>query len=181
VSSVALFFQPFALPTAFFKMARFDWEGHRDEIRTLWLDEGKTLPEMRAIFQQRGFTPSYAALNIIHGGTAARPSDPCLTDSPTRKATWERKLENWGFKKYDMGAKAWQSIAHSLAKREMDGRKREVYKDGKLIPPKRIRKETKRYAVKKDASATGEQHSTVGGRDGVQLAQAVGRRSLTVW
>lgn len=74
-----------------------------------------------------------------------------------RKYQYERKLKEWGFKKYRVGAKKWEFIDHRLdkmeAKREItrgkdfSGKRKwesQVYIDGILYPPKRVKYEISR-------------------------------------
>ncbi|KAK4452577.1 ankyrin repeat-containing domain protein [Podospora aff. communis PSN243] len=105
-------------------MARHGWDVHREEIQKLYEVEGKTLKEIMAIFERRNFI--------------------------RKEKTWQAQMAKWGFKKNVMGRGTWATIADNMAKRRMDGKESEVYRDGKPISAKRIQKETRRPGVRRE-------------------------------
>ncbi|KUJ14548.1 ankyrin, partial [Mollisia scopiformis] len=63
-----------------------------------------------------------------------------------KKAQYTRKFKQWNFSKYSTSDK-WKFVARELEKRKRDGKESETYINGKLIPNKKIKKETSRYLL----------------------------------
>jgi hypothetical protein len=60
------------------------------------------------------------------------------------KAQYELQFKKWGFKKYRT-ADDWKIVAEKVKKRNRESKDSEVYINGALVNPKKLRKETLRY------------------------------------
>ncbi|OQE04549.1 hypothetical protein PENVUL_c032G00765 [Penicillium vulpinum] len=99
-------------------MANLDWEAHKAEIERLYIHEGKSLKEMIQI------------MRVVHGFWKS-------------KSQYETQFAKWRFKKYHMGSKNWRLLDQNLKKRGAD---QEVYVNGVLLEPKRVKRELGRQA-----------------------------------
>ncbi|KAF4869997.1 hypothetical protein CGCSCA1_v010885 [Colletotrichum siamense] len=64
------------------------------------------------------------------------------------KAQLEYKLKFWGFRKKapkKQGDAVWQFIGHRVAKRDRQGKASDVFLNGRLLDPAKVRKETNRH------------------------------------
>lgn len=64
---------------------------------------------------------------------------------PISKAQYEKKFKEWGFAKYSTGQE-WKAVSYHVLKRKREGKETDVYRDGKLIPPEKVRKRISRYS-----------------------------------
>ncbi|KAJ5705202.1 hypothetical protein N7536_000891 [Penicillium majusculum] len=99
-------------------MANLDWEAHKAEIERLYIHQDKSLKE---VIQTMG---------AVHGFCRS-------------KSQYETKFAKWGLKKYHMGSKKWKLLDQNLKKRGADT---EVYINGVLFEPKRVKRELGRQA-----------------------------------
>ncbi|KAK5996208.1 putative ankyrin repeat protein [Cladobotryum mycophilum] len=101
-------------------MASLPWEKHKSEIRQLFIAEDKPLSEVIECMKTRyQFSSS--------------------------KSQYEKKLKEWGIRKRRMGKVEWTFLSQRIGKRKRDqGKDSEVYIDGDLYPPAKVRKETAR-------------------------------------
>ncbi|KAL6355474.1 hypothetical protein LRP88_11065 [Fusarium phalaenopsidis] len=60
------------------------------------------------------------------------------------KAQYVRKLKNWGMEKNSTNQK-WKAAAQQVQKRKLEGKETDILINGRLIPWKKLRKETARY------------------------------------
>lgn len=74
--------------------------------------------------------------------------------NPRRKSQYELQFKKWDFRK-NRTAEEWRRVAHKLKKREQERKESKVILNGKLINPKKLRKETLRY---RSLSAASEIH-----------------------
>ncbi|KAK2609177.1 hypothetical protein QQS21_002259 [Conoideocrella luteorostrata] len=108
-------------------MPKFDWDKYKDEIERLYITENRSLSDVMSILKSsRNFNPS--------------------------KAQYQRKLEDWNFRKH-LTAKKWAAIAYKVEKKSQNGRKSvNVYINGTLCPSPKVRKETARQGFMSTAS-----------------------------
>ncbi|CAI7610484.1 unnamed protein product [Penicillium crustosum] len=99
-------------------MANLNWEAHKAEIERLYIHQDKSLKE---VIQTMG---------AVHGFCRS-------------KSQYETKFAQWGLKKYHMGSKKWKLLDQNLKKRGADT---EVYINGVLFEPKRVKRELGRQA-----------------------------------
>lgn len=62
-----------------------------------------------------------------------------------RKAQYELHFKKWKFQK-NMPRDDWEVIARKIGKRKRENKKSEVYINGHLIAPKKVRKAVSRYS-----------------------------------
>ncbi|KAH7239769.1 ankyrin repeat-containing domain protein [Fusarium solani] len=79
-----------------------------------------------------------------------------LMEDEHSKAQYVRKLKNWGMEKNSTNQK-WKVAAQQVQKRKLEGKETEILINGRLIPWKKLRKETARY--------TGSQSDMIEGSD----------------
>ncbi|KAI8711507.1 Clr5 domain-containing protein [Fusarium sp. LHS14.1] len=97
-----------------------EWESLKAIISDLYLNQKMTLSGvMRLMEDEHGFRAS--------------------------KAQYVRKLKNWGMGKNSTNQK-WKVAAQQVHKRKLEGKETEIVINGRLIPWKKLRKETARYA-----------------------------------
>ncbi|KAH8700390.1 fungal-specific transcription factor domain-containing protein [Talaromyces proteolyticus] len=97
------------------------WEIHKDLIRKLFLEEGKTLHEVMDYIEE------------IHNFSSS-------------KAMYERQLKKWGFHK-NLKGNDWKIIQYKIEKRKRDGKRTDVYIRNTLVPEKKVKKEISRHAA----------------------------------
>ena len=68
----------------------------------------------------------------------------CIADSVDSKAQYERQFKKWKFRK-NRTHRDWELAAPIINKRKRSGKETNLYIDGVLIPPTKIRKEISRY------------------------------------
>ncbi|KAK4222691.1 hypothetical protein QBC38DRAFT_549056 [Podospora fimiseda] len=95
-----------------------EWEAHRPRIVHLFVEENHTVQDIVGI------------MKVAHGFEASNPS-------------YERKLRIWNVKKNKMGDKGWKQVEKNIG----EGKQREVYCDGVLIPSAKLRREISRYGM----------------------------------
>ncbi|KAL2850235.1 ankyrin repeat-containing domain protein [Aspergillus pseudoustus] len=102
------------------KEEELQWESHRDELRSLWLDQRWTAPQIQG------------HMSHSHGFSRSLPQ-------------YTRQFQKWGFKK-NSSDKTWKFVANRLEKRKREGKDPgHVWRDGKLIPDAKVRKEISRH------------------------------------
>ncbi|KAE8442754.1 hypothetical protein EG329_002894 [Mollisiaceae sp. DMI_Dod_QoI] len=103
------------------KIPDAEWQLYKEEIRVLYMEENKTLEE------------AMATMETTHGFKAS-------------KAQYIRKLDKWGLKKHSTKEK-WEYISQKLQKRKLEGKESDTFINGKLVPLKKVKKETSRHAL----------------------------------
>ena len=71
--------------------------------------------------------------------------------NPKRKSQYELQFKKWQFRK-NCTAEGWKIVAHKLTKRKREQKETEVFLNGNLIHPKKLKKETQRYKALSVAS-----------------------------
>ncbi|KAK2757644.1 hypothetical protein FQN54_004613 [Arachnomyces sp. PD_36] len=91
-----------------------DWEDYKEEIKRLYIRQGKTLPEVMEILRKRrNFNKS--------------------------KKQYETAFAKWGVRKYKLTPKKWKIINRKIQKRKQKlGKESEVYVDGVQYPPAKV-------------------------------------------
>lgn len=65
-----------------------------------------------------------------------------------RPNQYTKKLREWGYGKRDRDPQAtWRWVEHKIKRREDLGKDSQVEVDGRLVSPKKVRKEISRYAL----------------------------------
>ncbi|KAL5084611.1 hypothetical protein Trisim1_011612 [Trichoderma cf. simile WF8] len=103
-------------------MASLDWESHKAEIQRLYIDENKKMLE---VVHEMKFSRNFIA----------------------SESSYQRKLREWGIRKNRLGKENWKVIDYKIKKKkQQSGKTPQVYIDGKLCPPQKVRKEIARQA-----------------------------------
>lgn len=67
-----------------------------------------------------------------------------LADFISRESQYEARLRRWGVRKN--GTKDdWKSIGRLIRIRQEEGKRTDVYKSGKRIPPEKVKRQISRY------------------------------------
>ena len=98
-----------------------DWESHRETITSLYLD-GKTNKDILQYLRDHGVRAT--------------------------KNQCERYLRKWKVRKNLTGGE-WKLVSRMLGRRSMQGKQSDVLFYGRLLPPLKVRKETRRYDLPK--------------------------------
>ncbi|CEL00651.1 hypothetical protein ASPCAL00249 [Aspergillus calidoustus] len=102
------------------KEEQLHWEGHRDELRSLWLDQRWTAEQIQGHMSQR------------HGFCRSIPQ-------------YTRQFQKWGFQKNSKG-ETWKFVFKRREKRKREGKDPgQVWRNGKHIPEEKVRKEISRH------------------------------------
>ncbi|KAF4633915.1 hypothetical protein G7Y89_g4202 [Cudoniella acicularis] len=96
-----------------------DWDQFKNTLRTLYLEQNLSLLEVR-----NKMAKTYQLYRS--------------------KAQYELQFKKWNFRK-NQTAEEWKILAHKIVKRKREQKDSEVSFNGKLISPKKLRKETLRY------------------------------------
>jgi hypothetical protein len=118
------------------RIGQAEWESHREEMRTLYLLEDKSLRDVISHMENEyNFSATCVPNNHFPGSK----------DSWSyRKAQYERQFRSWEFCK-NLSSVGWNFVNKRMEKRRRDGKESVLYLYGSEIPHKRIKKEISRH------------------------------------
>ncbi|PLN83089.1 ankyrin [Aspergillus taichungensis] len=100
-------------------MVQSQWDLHKAEIRRIYITEGRTVRELR----------NYMA--TTHG-------------FHKKEGQYHRKLKQWRFRKYRMGAEKWKYVKRQIEKRNKMNKASDVFINGERCPPDIVHAEIRR-------------------------------------
>ncbi|KAK0758232.1 LOW QUALITY PROTEIN: hypothetical protein N5P37_009534 [Trichoderma harzianum] len=100
------------------------------------------------------------------------------------ESSYQRKLRERGIRKNRLGKENWKVIDYKIKKKkQQSGRSPQVYIDGKLCPPQKVRKEISRQAFCSTIDKLSVQIDTPSPMtpDGIQVCSPVSSTSPNLW
>lgn len=126
------------------------WERYRDELKILWLDERRTLEQVRDYMSQTHNFCQRSVATLLEVCW-----DQLIPECPISKYQYTRHFKEWGFRK-NAKEEEWMFVASRGEKRKRDGKDiGPVRIHGKLIPESTVRKEISRHVKLSSSQSLG--------------------------